>query len=66
MWTEHGLEKYIIMKYKYEFEATDGFQKGYCHSCPFAYDEEHSDGYDACCVLMTPYDECPLVEVEED
>lgn len=53
------------MKYKYEFEIDDEFEKGDCYDCPLHY-EEYYDRDDAIrCVLECNYNECPLVEIEE-
>ena len=51
------------MKYKYEFEAPDGFEAGCCYNCPLSYIDMDND-YDLSCVLHFRYDECPL-ETEE-
>lgn len=52
------------MKYKYEFEADEDFEKGCCYECPLSY-EEYDDLGNVHCVLFAHYEECPLVEVEE-
>lgn len=51
------------MKYKYEFEAPDGFEAGCCYNCPISYIDMDND-CDVICVLHCRYDECPL-ETEE-
>ena len=51
------------MKYKYEFEVDESFQKGCCHDCPLSYTDDDCDVH---CVLYSRYDECPLKEVEEE
>lgn len=53
------------MRYKYEFEADEDFEKGCCDSCPLTYDEETQWGWDTRCVFHASYRECPLEEVEE-
>lgn len=50
------------MKYKYEFEADDSFEKGDCYSCPFGEREVFSG--DVHCVLGYVHLECPLEEAE--
>ena len=52
------------MKYKYEFEAVDGFEPGCCHECPFSY-IDWDNGCDPFCVLHHGYDECPLEKVNQ-
>ena len=47
------------MKYKYEFEAVDGFESGCCDDCPLSYIDWDND-CDRFCVLNCRYDECPL------
>ena len=42
------------MKYKYEFEAVDGFEPGCCHDCPFSY-IDWGNGCDPICVLYCRY-----------
>ena len=51
------------MKYKYEFEVNEEFQKGCCYDCPLGY-IDYDDDCDAHCSLHTRYDECPLEKVE--
>ena len=53
------------MKYKYEFEAVDGFEPGVCYDCPFSY-IDWDNGCDPFCVLHCRYDECPLQSVDEE
>ena len=60
---ENSFESGENMKYKYEFEAEESFEKGYCYACPFHYMDYHE--YEGHCVLGTQFDECPLEEVEE-
>ena len=50
------------MKYKYEFEAEEGFQPGCCYECPLGYIDYNSE---VVCSLNVRYDECPLEKVEE-
>lgn len=52
------------MKYKYEFEAVEGFEPGCCHDCPFSY-IDCGNGCDPVCVLHCRYDECPLEKVDQ-
>ena len=54
----------IFMKYKYEFEAPDGFEAGCCYNCPLSYIDIDND-YDVSCVLNCRYDECPLEKEEQ-
>ena len=55
------------MKYRYEFEMNEDFEKGCCYTCPMSYVDwnNFSDFDDVYCVLHKKYDECPLVKVEE-
>lgn len=53
------------MKYKYEFEADDSFEKGCCDDCPFSYTDYGYEDYGCSCVFFVRYDECPLEEVED-
>lgn len=53
------------MKYKYEFEAPDGFEAGCCYNCPLSYIDIDND-CDVSCVLHFRYDECPLEMVNEE
>lgn len=53
------------MKYKYEFEAVDGFEPGCCHDCPFSYIDWDND-CDPVCVLYCRHDECPLEIIDEE
>ena len=54
------------MKYKYEFETNESFNKGCCDACPFSYiDYEIDYGFNPICVLHASYDECPLEEVNQ-
>lgn len=50
------------MKYKYEFETDETFQKGCCFDCPISY---FDNKLDIRCSLRYRYDECPLEEVRE-
>ena len=52
------------MKYKYEFEAPDGFEAGCCYNCPLSY-IDWDNGCDPFCVLHCRYDECPLEKVDQ-
>ena len=52
------------MKYKYEFEAPDGFEAGCCYNCPLSYIDIDND-CDVSCVLHHRYDECPLGKVDK-
>lgn len=52
------------MKYKYEFEAKDDFEKGDCYECPFGYTDLVDYGPEAFCVLYAHWYDCPLVEVD--
>lgn len=52
------------MKYKYEFEAPDGFEPGCCYNCPLSYIDMDND-CDVICVLHCRYDECPLEKVDQ-
>ena len=62
------------MKYKYEFEVDEDFEKGYCYDCPFSYIGDWND-FDSLSDLYCSigkiadddgYDSiCPLIEVEE-
>lgn len=52
------------MRYKYEFEAVDGFEAGCCHDCPFSYIDWDND-CTPICVLHHRYDECPLEKVNK-
>ena len=52
------------MKYKYEFEVDETFQKGCCFDCPLAYFDPEDD-FDIRCPLNAKYNECPLEEVKE-
>lgn len=52
------------MKYKYEFEAPDGFEAGCCYNCPLSYIDIDND-CDVSCVLNCRYDECPLKTEEQ-
>ena len=51
------------MKYKYEFEAVDGFEAGCCYNCPLSYID--MDNNDIVCVLHCRYDECQLEKVDK-
>lgn len=51
------------MKYKYEFETDESFEKGCCWDCPFVYRDYHE--MESHCVLNARYNECPLEEVKE-
>ena len=57
------------MKYKYEFEVSEDFVKGYCMECDLGYEEyyedEYDSGWDVRCVLGCNYEKCPLIEVIE-
>lgn len=50
------------MKYKYEFEAVDGFESGCCDDCQLSYIDCDNNDYPFC-VLNCRYDECPLEKV---
>lgn len=52
------------MRYKYEFEVDETFQKGCCYDCPLVYFETEND-FDIRCPLNARYNECPLEEVKE-
>ena len=52
------------MKYKYEFEVDESFEKGCCYDCPFSYIDYNNDCA-FCCALHAQYDKCPLEEVKE-
>lgn len=52
------------MKYKYEFEVDETFQKGCCFDCPLAYFDTEDD-FNIRCPLNAKYNECPLEEVKE-
>ena len=52
------------MKYKYEFEAPDGFEAGCCYNCPLSYIDMDND-CDVSCVLHCRYYECPLEKVDQ-
>lgn len=55
-----------MIKYRYEFEASSDFVKGYCHECPLSY-QEISNWLDIdFCTLGYNYEECPLQEVGEE
>lgn len=53
------------MRYKYEFEADEDFELGYCLDCPLSYIEWNDDYDDVHCVLFAQYEKCPLEEVKE-
>lgn len=52
------------MKYKYEFETSDDFEKGCCANCPLSFIDWTSE-QDLSCPLNCSYDECPLEKVNE-
>lgn len=52
------------MKYKYEFEAPDGFETGCCANCPLSIIDWGND-QDLLCALNCSYEECPLEKVNE-
>lgn len=54
------------MKYKYEFEADEYFEKGICYDCPLSYFDYGDDEYIPRCALHAHYSECPLEEVIEE
>ena len=49
------------MRYKYEFEVNEWFEKGDCYDCPLGYQGEN---WEFCCVLHKHPEACPLKEVE--
>lgn len=53
------------MKYKYEFEVDEDFEKGCCYDCPLSYTDFDDDDYNPRCVLWIGYYECPLEKVGE-
>ena len=55
----------LYMRYKYEFEADEDFELGYCHYCPLSYVEWNDDPDDVHCVLFAHYEKCPLEEIKE-
>lgn len=54
------------MKYKYEFEADENFEKGCCYDCPIAYTDWSDPDTPIICPIGSSYDECPLELVEEE
>ena len=52
-----------MAKFKYEFERSDGWEKGDCIGCALSYDDCDEYG-ELCshCVLGANWDECPLEE----
>ena len=52
------------MKFKYEFEAPDDFEKGCCVNCPLGIIDWDND-QDLCCALNFDYEICPLEKVNE-
>ena len=55
-----------MTRYRYEFEVSSDFVKGYCHECPLSY-QDISNWLDIdFCTLGYGYEECPLQEVGEE
>lgn len=53
------------MKYKYEFEADNDFEKGVCCECPLSYMDYTGLDHDVdiFCALNAQWQECPLQKV---
>lgn len=50
------------MKYKYEFEAHEDFEVGFCFHCPLAYLDDYCE---LRCFFEVDYERCPLVKVDD-
>lgn len=55
-----------MKKIRLTTQVDDDYEPGYCHGCPFAYEEEYDDGWEEHCVLGYPYWKCPIEIIKEE